>query len=324
MNRDQVEQLKHQHNFNVDKRHIERLTLAVVVITLATMAAEIAFGLLTNSMALLADGLHMGTHAFALAISFWAYRLARKHAGNAKFTFGTWKIEILGAYSSALVLGIVAIMMVYASVERIINPLAIHYDQALIVAVIGLLVNLVCAAILNSGSGHQHSHEHDIGEHEHHTHDDLNLRSAYVHVIADALTSIFAIAALLGAKYYQQDWLDPAMGIVGAALILRWGWLLMRESAHILLDYRAVSPLSDKIRKTIEAGGETAICDLHLWKVADNAYACIISLVEENDRPVDHYKQMLRKFPELVHVTVEKNQYCATGISKEMKSGQSR
>ncbi len=310
MNRDRVEQLKHQHNFNADKRHFERLTLAVVVITLATMFAEILFGLLTNSMALLADGLHMGTHAFALAISFWAYRLARKHAGSAKFTFGTWKIEILGAYSSALVLGIVAIMMIYASVERIINPLAIHYDQALIVAVIGLLVNLVCAAILSSGSGHQHSHEHSAGEHEHHMHDDLNLRSAYVHVIADAMTSIFAIAALLGAKYYRQDWLDPVMGIVGAALILRWGWLLMRESAHILLDYRAVSPLSDKIRKTIEADNETAVCDLHLWKVGDNAYACIISLVAEKERAVEEYREMLGKFPELKHITIEKNDSC--------------
>ncbi len=310
MNRDQVEELKHQHNFSADKRHIERLTFAVVVITLVAMAAEIIFGLLTNSMALLADGLHMGTHAFALAISFWAYRLARKHAGNAKFTFGTWKIEILGAYSSALVLGIVAIAMVYASVERMFKPLAIHYDQALIVAVIGLLVNLVCAAILNSGSGHQHSHEHDDEKHEHHTHDDLNLRSAYVHVIADAMTSIFAIAALLGAKYYQQNWLDPVMGIVGAALILRWGWLLMRESAHILLDYRAVSPLSEQIIRTIEADNETAVCDLHLWKVADNAYACIISLVAEKERSVDEYKEMLGKFPELKHITIEKNDSC--------------
>jgi cation diffusion facilitator family transporter len=306
MNQDSVEQLKHEHTFNIDKRNIERLTLAVVIITLVTMFAEILFGLLTNSMALLADGMHMGTHAMALAISYGAYRLARKHAGDAKFAFGTWKIEILGAYSSALVLGIVAIAMVYASVERILNPLEIHYDQALLVAVVGLGVNLACAAILSRGSAHGHKHE----GHEHHSHEDLNLKSAYVHVIADALTSIFAIAALLGAKYFQQNWLDPVMGLVGAALIIRWAWLLLTESGHILLDYRAVSPLSDEIKKAIEADGNSAICDLHLWKVADDAYACIISLVEEKDRPVAEYKEMLAKFPELVHITVEKNRQC--------------
>lgn len=307
MNPKHVEQLKHHHNFNADKRHIEKLTFAVVVITLVTMFAEIVFGLLTNSMALFADGLHMGTHAFALAISFGAYRLARKHAQNTKFTFGTWKIEILGAYSSALVLGVVAIMMIYASLIRMMNPLAIHYNQALAVAVIGLLVNLICAAILKT-PGHHHSHHHE--EHGHHTHDDLNLRSAYVHVIADAMTSIFAIAALLGAKYYQQNWLDPVMGIVGAALIIRWAWLLLRDSAHILLDYRTVSPLSDNIRRAMESDGSTAICDLHLWKVGDDAYACIISIVSDTKYPVDEYKNRLRKFPELVHITVERNESC--------------
>jgi cation diffusion facilitator family transporter len=196
--------------------------------------------------------------------------------------------------------------MVYASVERIFNPLEIHYDQALLVAVIGLSVNLGCAAILSRGSGHIHRHE----GHEHHSHEDLNLKSAYVHVITDALTSIFAITALLGAKFYQLNWLDPAMGLVGAALIIRWAWMLLRESAHILLDYRAISPLSDEIKRTIEADGNSAICDLHLWKVADDAYACIISILEKDDRPVEEYKDMLKKFPELVHVTVEKNRYC--------------
>ena len=310
MNSERIERLKHNHAFNVDKRHIERLTLAVVVITFITMAAEIIFGLLTNSMALFADGLHMGTHAFALAISFGAYWLARKHASNAKFTFGTWKIEILGAYSSALVLGMVAAIMIYTSVERMLDPVTIHYDNALLVAIIGLMVNIVCAAILSAGSGRQPHHHHEHATHVHHDHDDLNLKTAYVHVIADALTSVLAIVALLGAKYYQQNWLDPAMGIVGAALIIRWASLLLKDSGKILLDYKAKNPLSDDIKKAIESDGVTAICDLHLWKVADDAYACIISVVEEKDRPIAEYRKMLERFPELVHITVEKNLSC--------------
>ncbi|MBA3045503.1 MAG: CDF family Co(II)/Ni(II) efflux transporter DmeF [Candidatus Thermoplasmatota archaeon] len=308
MNSEDIERLRHAHTFSADKRYIERLTLAVVVITLVTMFAEIVFGLLTNSMALLADGMHMGTHAFALVLSYGAYRLARKHAENSKFTFGTWKIEILGAYSSALVLGIVAIAIAYASVERLVNPLVIHYDQALLVAFIGLAVNVASAAILSRGNRHHHHHENNGNES--HDHQDLNLKSAYLHVIADALTSIFAIAALLGAKYYRLGWLDPLMGILGATLIIRWGWLLLRDSAHILLDYKADGFLANEIKRAIESDGSSVICDLHLWKVGDGAYACIVSLVSDSERPVDEYKERLSKFHELAHVTIEINLSC--------------
>ena len=208
MHHEQIELWQHHHLFNSEKKAVEKRTLIVVVVTFVTMVAEILFGWMSNSMALLADGWHMGTHAFALGISLAAYMMARKYAQDKTFTFGTWKIEILGGYTSAVVLGIVGVIMIYSSVERIIRPLDIHYNQALFVAIIGLLVNLVCAFILNSG-GHAHAHEHhhpgeDEHAHDEHQHEDLNLKSAYLHVVADAMTSVLAIVALIGAKYYQQ------------------------------------------------------------------------------------------------------------------------
>lgn len=310
---DQIEQWQHQHTFNANKEHIEKRTLIVVIITLVMMIAEILFGLLTNSMALFADGLHMGTHAFALGLSLLAYILARKHAKNENFTFGTWKIEILGAYSSALVLGMVAIMMVWTSVERLLHPLAIQYNQALFIAVIGLGINLTSAIILNIRT-ESHSHAHDHGsssiKHIHQAHEDLNLKSAYLHVIADALTSIFAIGALLGAKYFNLNWLDPVMGIAGAVLITRWAVFLLKDSAEILLDYRPESPISAEIREYIESDGDTKICDLHVWKVADNNYACIISLVTEKSYSIEDYRKRLKNIHELAHITIEKNESC--------------
>ena len=313
MHQTQLKLWQHQHTFNIDKKSIEQKTSVVVAITFIMMIAEILFGLLTNSMALLADGWHMGTHAFALGLSLVAYVLARKHAGDANFAFGTWKIEILGAYSSALVLGMVAILMVYTSVERFIHPLNIHYNEALFVAAIGLVVNLVCAVVLNSGTiSHMHDHHHHSDAHEHdeshHAHDDLNLKSAYLHVIADALTSVFAIIALLGAKYFAFNWLDPLMGIVGATLIARWAVLLLKDSSRILLDHETISPLSREIREHIESDGDTRICDLHLWRVADNKYACLISLVTGKTFLLDDYRKRLRDLHELAHVTIEINE----------------
>src|SRR5512145_1569301 len=223
-----LELWQHHHVFNVEKKAIEKRTLAVVIITFVMMAAEIFFGWLTNSMALFADGWHMGTHAFALGISLAAYILARKYARDHTFAFGAWKIEILGAYTSAIVLGLVGLFMIYSSVERLLHPLAIHYNQALLVAVLGLAVNVICALILNAGEqSHQHFHNHDHPhDHPHHDerehadrHEDLNRKSAYMHVVADALTSVLAIIALIGAKYFNFNWLDPLMGVVGAGLI---------------------------------------------------------------------------------------------------------
>jgi cation diffusion facilitator family transporter len=274
------------------------------------MVAEITAGWLTNSMALLADGWHMGTHAFALGLSLVAYVLARKHSGNPQFTFGTWKIEILGAYSSAMVLGIVAVAMVVTSASRLLHPLTIYYDQALIVAAIGLVINVLCAVILNAGphsrENGRHHHPHDDHAHEsHHDHDDLNFKSAYLHVIADALTSVFAILALLGAKYFASAWLDPAMGIVGALLIARWAVTLLRDSSGILLDHGAEAPIAMEIRERIEADGDTKICDLHLWRVADTKYACIISLVSSGKFSLDDYRNRLKDVHELAHTTIE-------------------
>ncbi len=312
MHNEQIELWQHHHIFNVDKKAIERRTLIVVIITFVTMIAEILFGWISNSMALLADGWHMGTHAFALGISLIAYITARKYVKDETFTFGTWKIEILGAYTSAIVLGIVGVIMIYSSIERMINPLNIYYNQALFVAILGLLVNLVCAIILNSG-GHAHEHEHHHhgeDEHSHHKyeHEDLNLKSAYLHVVADAMTSVLAIVALLGAKYFNFIWLDPFMGIVGAGLIIRWSYLLLRDTGGILLEHEVNDAIVNEIKSEIESDGDTKICDLHIWRVAQNRYACILSLVTEKKYSIEEYKERLKKVHELAHVTIEINE----------------
>lgn len=307
MHQEKLELWQHPHLFHADKKTLEKRTLLVVVITFLTMIAEIVFGWLTNSMALLADGWHMGTHAFALGISLLAYILAREYAHDRRFTFGTWKIEILGAYSSAIVLGLVGAAMVFTALNRLFKPLAIHYNQAIIMALIGLAVNLLSAAILNFHGRHpkQDGHGHDHGQE--HWRRDLNLRSAYLHVLADAFTSVLAIAALLGAKYFGLVWLDPAAGILGAALILRWAVSLLKETAGILLEREMDSPLVGAIREQMEADGDTRVSDLHLWKVAQDKYACIIALVSAKDRPLSDYKARLEGFGELVHVTIELN-----------------
>jgi len=307
MHDEQIELWEHHHLFNVDKKSVEKSTFIVVVITFVTMIAEILFGCLSHSMALLADGWHMGTHAFALGISLLAYVMARKYAKDRSFTFGTWKIEILGAYTSAIVLGLVGLIMIFSSIKRMMHPLTIYYNQALLVAFIGLLVNVVCAIILNSG-GLSHDHEHLHGEDHHshkHHHEDLNLKSAYLHVVADALTSILAIAALLGAKYSDFIWLDPMMGIVGAGLILHWSYLLLKETGSILLQREIDNPIADEIRQEIESDGDSIICDLHVWKVAQCKHACIVSLVTSKNYSIEDYKKRLAKVHELAHVTIE-------------------
>ena len=310
MHNEQIELWQHHHTFNVDKKAIEKRTLIVVLVTFVTMIAEIMFGWITNSMALLADGWHMGTHAFALGVSLFAYIMARKYAKDQRFTFGAWKIEILGAYTSAIVLGIVGVVMIFYSVERIFNPLSIHYTQALFVAVLGLLVNLICAIILNvSGHSHKHEHLHKGDEHSHHghKHEDLNLKSAYLHVVADALTSVLAIVALLGAKYFYINWLDPFMGIVGAGLIIRWSFLLLKDTSGILLECEMDNPIVNEIKNKIESDGDSKISDLHIWKVAQNKYACIMALVTGEKYSIEEYKTRLNKVHELAHITIEIN-----------------
>ncbi len=309
MHNEQIELWQHQHIFNVNKKAIEKRTLIVVIITLITMVAEILFGWISNSMALLADGWHMGTHAFALGISLISYIAARKYAKDETFTFGTWKIEILGAYTSAIVLGLVGLIMIYSSVERMMNPLPIYYNQALFVAILGLSINLVCAVILYHG-GHAHEHEnrhHEEDEHLHH-HEDLNLKSAYLHVVADALTSVLAITALLGAKYFSINWLDPLMGVVGAGLIIHWSLSLLKDTGSILLERETDNPIIDEIKKEIESDGDSKICDLHIWKVSQNKYACIVSLVTARNISIEEYKERLNNMHELAHITIEVNE----------------
>ena len=312
------ESRQHSHVFDREKTAVEQRTLTVVVITLAMMIVEIIVGWLSNSMALYADGWHMGTHAFALGLSWVAYRLARKHAADRRYAFGTWKIEILGAFTSAIILGIIGLLMIGTSLERLLNPRDIRYGQAMIVAAIGLIVNVVSAVILDFREGrsdHDHPphHEHDPRSgpdgrrRGSRTSSDLNLKSAYLHVAADALTSVLALAALAGAKYFRWNALDPAIGIVGAGLILRWAFSLIKQTSGILLDRAPASEtrLADSIRNEIESGGAAAVCDLHLWKVAPRRYACILSLIAPNPLTADDYKARLAGYPELAHLTIE-------------------
>ena len=287
----------HEHRFSPEKRSSERRTLLVVIITAITMIAEIASGMLFNSVALLSDGWHMGTHATALSFSLFAYIFARRHSLDRRYTFGTWKVEILGAYTSAIALAIAGLYVLYIAAERIFSPVAIHFDQALFVAAIGLGVNLACAFILIRGSsGHAHSG---------HAHGDLNMRSAYLHVVADALTSVLAIIALLGAKYLAWNWLDPAMGIVGSFLILRWSYILFRKASAILLDKETDGERAQKIKSAIESSGEATVRDLHVWQVGENAHACIVSLQSAKQRDPAHFHRLLEPLHDLEHVTIE-------------------
>jgi cation diffusion facilitator family transporter len=297
-------EVEHNHDFHESKRHLEKRTLIVVLLTITTMAVEITAGTMFHSMALLADGWHMGTHATALGISLMAYVLARRHSLDKRYAFGTWKIEILGAYTSALILGIVGLSLVVASVDRLMNPQAIDYTLAIIVAVAGLLVNIVSAFIMSAGSTHNYS-SHSESSHSSHTHHDLNLRSAYLHVLADAATSVLAIAALIGGQMFGWIWLDPMAGLVGAAMIARWTVSLLRDSSAILLDREMDSPLVERIRTAIEVDGSSQVNDLHLWRVSDARYACIVSICSTMPHSVERYRKTLTDFKEITHLTIE-------------------
>jgi len=300
---------QHEHVFDEGNAAGERRTWIVVAITATMMVAEIVVGWLSNSMALTADGWHMATHAVALAITGLSYQMARRHAGDASYSFGTWKIEILGSFASALLLAVVAIYMVVESIARLVKPLDIHFEEALWVAVLGLAVNLLCAWLLKGhdhGHDHGHHHEHAL-DHREHDHVDLNMRSAYVHVIADAATSVLAIAALAAGMLASWGWLDPVMGLVGAALILAWAWQLMRDSSRVLLDREMDSPLVAWVRDAIEADGDARIADLHIWRVGRSRYACIVSLVADEPESPDFYRHRLGGNPALAHISIEVN-----------------
>lgn len=310
-----ISSYEHSHIFSLTEGKAERRTFWVVVLTLAMMFVEIIAGWLFHSMALLADGWHMSTHALALTISLLAFIFARRHASDRSFTFGTWKLEVLGGFTSGIILGFVGLFMGYVSVVRLFQPLDIKYNEAILIAVIGLVVNLLSMLLLNvkkeSHHHHLHAHEHehhDHADHEHghhQHHENLNLKAAYIHVLADAMTSVLAIVALLGGKYMGWNWMDPIMGVAGAFLVIRWTYFLLKETGVILLDKEVGKTVSGKIKKLIESDSDTRISDLHVWKVGMNKYACIVSIVASKPRALKYYKDMLSAHEEIVHLTVE-------------------
>ncbi|CAI0834049.1 CDF family Co(II)/Ni(II) efflux transporter DmeF [Serratia ficaria] len=296
---------EHSHVFDDGNPLAERNTRWAVMLTAGMMAIEIAGGWLFNSMALLADGWHMSSHALALGLSVLAYAAARRLAKDRRFSLGTWKIEVLAGYTSAVLLVLVAALMLFQSAERLLNPSPIHYNQAIAIGLVGLGVNLLCAWLLRDG-GHHHHHGH---EHSHDHHHDLNLRSAYLHVIADAATSLLAIVALFGGKLWGANWLDPLMGIVGAVMVAAWAYSLMRDSGKILLDAEMDAPVADDIRQALaESGHALNLTDLHLGRIGKGKYHCVIAL-SSADRTLtaDRVRQLLAVHHELVHVTVEIN-----------------
>lgn len=323
MHTQSIEQWMHDHTFGQEtKKAAERRTLIVIVITALTMTIEIAAGIAFRSMALLADGLHMGSHASALAVSACAYFYTRRHARDARFNFGTGKVNSLAAFASAVMLVLFALVMASKSIERFIFPVVIEFNQAIFVAVLGLVVNGACLVILGghgqaddkadhhnrpfsedrSDGQDRQGHPHSFAHHEHKDH---SLWAAYVHVLADALTSLAAIFALLGGKYLGQSWLDPLMGVVGAALVVVWSWRLLHSSAHVLLDMQAPREVSDRIRKAIETEGDNRISDLHVWSVGPGIYAAEIAVVSSEPLEADGYYSLLPRNLGVVHVTVE-------------------
>ncbi|HTR00945.1 MAG TPA: CDF family Co(II)/Ni(II) efflux transporter DmeF [Candidatus Acidoferrum sp.] len=310
---DKIADLSHDHRFDAGSLAAERSTRLVMWITAVTMVIEIAAGWWYNSMALLADGWHMSSHAVAIGLSALAYATARRYAADPRFAFGTWKVEVLGGFASAIFLIGVAAMMVSSSLERLVTPKPIHYQEAVVIAVLGLIVNIVCALILGKAHdhGHDHGHDHHHGhDHSHdHQHHDLNLKSAYVHVISDAATSVLAIAALLGGWYYGWAWLDPVIGCLGAVLVAVWAKGLIVETGKVLLDREMDHPVVDEIREVIEAPserGSSRLTDLHVWRVGKRVYSCALTLVTTDPAlSADEVRQRLAVHEEIVHSTIE-------------------
>jgi cation diffusion facilitator family transporter len=302
--------LAHSHNYlSASHDADERRTRYVVLLTAVMMVVEIVAGILTGSMALLADGIHMATHAGALGVAAFAYSFARKHADNPQFTFGTGKVGDLAGFASALVLAIFAAGIAVESIQRLVDPQAIAYGEAIWIAVVGLLVNLASAWLLGGhhhhhGHGHGHDHGHD---HHDHAHADNNLRSAYFHVLADALTSLLAIAALLAGRYLGWAWLDAVMGLVGALVIGRWSWTLLRDTAAVLVDAEAGPARYSEVREAVQ-DDDTAVTDLHIWRIGPGKYAALVSLVASAPREPSEYAARLAIHKEYVHVTVEVHQ----------------
>ena len=306
-----IESFQHQHVF-LGSRHDEnaKRVWTVVGLTAVMMVGEIVGGTVFGSLALVADGWHMSTHAAALTISALAYSYARRHTHDNRFAFGTGKLGDLASFASAIVLGMIALLIGYESVQRLMNPVSIWYDEAIAIAVLGLFVNLASAWLLRDDHCHDHHHPHhghDNHDHDHHDHHhdrDLNLRAAYVHVLADALTSVLAIAGLTTAKLAGWTFMDPIVGLVGTGVILSWAYGLLRQSGAVLIDAVPDQGLMERIRGALEADGDV-ISDLHLWRVGPGHYAAVISLVTHDPKHPDSYKEKLASLPKLSHVTIE-------------------
>lgn len=318
--------LEHAHSFGQErKRPGEARTLVVIVITAAMMVVEIAAGLAFGSMALLADGLHMASHAAALSVTALAYVYARRYAHDERFSFGTGKVNALGGFTGAILLAVFALMMIWESVDRLIFPVPIIFDRAILVAVIGLLVNGASMVILghhhdhdhgpdhaadhghhDHGVGHGQDHEHGHPEGRHHRHDH-NLRAAYLHVLADALTSLLAIFALLAAKYAGQVWMDPLMGIIGALVVARWSVGLIRMTSEVLLDRQAPPEKCDSIRSSLESDGRTRVTDLHLWSIGPGIYSLAVAVSSRQPLTVGEYRRRIPAKLGVVHATIEVN-----------------
>lgn len=289
----------HEHVF-LGSAHEEnaKRTLWVVMLTVVMMVAEVVTGALTGSMALLADGFHMGTHVVALGIAAAAYAYAKRHANNPRYSFGTGKVGDLGGFASALILALVSLGIGVESVMRLLTPTDVQFGTATLIAAVALGVNVVSALLLGQGQGHDHDHGH-----AHHGHDN-NFKSAYVHVIADALTSVLAIAALLAGRYLGWVWLDPVMGIVGAIVIARWAWTLMGTTAGVLLD-QTDAHVAEEIRELVEQPGDATITDLHVWRVGPDAHAAIVSVIGGATTDAERIRERLKPVHEVSHLTVE-------------------
>ena len=293
---------RHEHVFGQDQRQAgERRTLMVVLLTAVMMVVEITAGLIYGSMALLADGLHMASHATALGIAVFAYVIARRLAADQRFSLGVGKINSLAGFASAVLLFGFAVVMATESVDRLISPVGISFDQALVVAVVGLGVNGFSAWLLAS-TPHNHGHEEDDDHSHHHDH---NLRGAYLHVLADALTSILAIVALLAGKFWGANWLDPAMGIVGAVLVANWSIGLIRQSSRVLLDWQADKDNITALKAAIEQGTMDRVTDLHLWSIGHGIFSAQMTVVSDEPKPPSHYKSLIPANLKVVHVSVE-------------------
>lgn len=296
-----VEKFSHTHTTATDFTANESRTLKVVILTTVTMIIEIAAGYMTGSMALLADGWHMGTHAFALGFSYTAYLLARKLDGSNIFSFGTGKFGVLAGYTSALFLGAAALWMIYESVYRMIHPREIAFSEAIWVTVIGLVVNLSSVLILHGRGG---NHDHDHGHSASHDHDH-NFRAAYLHVLADTLTSILALAALFSGMLFGWAFLDPVMGIVGGLLICRWAWSLIRNTGGILLDKNAGEDICSRIRESVESDNDSRIIDLHAWRIGSSELAAIVSVATAGNRTAQEYQARINQLMDVNHLSVE-------------------